>query len=730
MLPRPTRHIATIVAALAFGVAATPAHAAPDPLLRQQWALSRSGAIGAPEAWTQSLGAGVLVAVLDSGVQLDHPDLAANLWRNPDEVAGNGIDDDRNGYVDDVHGANMQDGNGNVDDDDGHGTHVAGHRRRAGRGQRRRRRGHRARARRSWPSRSSTPTRSGDSALLATRHPLRGRPGREDPQRLDQRRRDERRARRGDAPTPSARARRSSPPPATTAATSTCAPSYPASSPEPGRARASPRPSRPGALADFANRGLRSVDLAAPGAHILSTAPGGALRAAQRHLDGRPVRRRRARAARRRAPGPRPGRAARGAAAAPPGAAARCSACSAAAARRRRRDAPRSCPARCGADAARRAAARRAAGLHLERARAASAPAAPPPSAGGDRAGARALARLPPRAPRGERCRPRPARAAQARQHAPARTAGRSSGSTPRGARSCPRRAASRVLRAKPSRAAPPPAASPAGRTRGRESWPPRTDGRTPHEPRECGSMSEVDIARPLSAYRPTAGFLRRAVRPPTARRTRTACALADGARRARARSARRRWPPARHDLPAAGHHVRHDGRRRPDARAPVPAGPRPADPAGERVDAHQARPRAAHPRAEPLRRRRLPRARDRPRGHRPVAARRQSRSHFARAAHGIRPPGGVYCHVAGCDLVRDADGSWKVLEDNVRTPSGISYVLENRVAMTRLLPGLFNRVPGAAGRPLPACCCSRRCAPSRPPPRARRPSSSGRRAR
>jgi uncharacterized circularly permuted ATP-grasp superfamily protein len=66
------------------------------------------------------------------------------------------------------------------------------------------------------------------------------------------------------------------------------------------------------------------------------------------------------------------------------------------------------------------------------------------------------------------------------------------------------------------------------------------------------------------------------------------------------------------------------------------------------------------------------------------------SRSHFARAAHGIRPPGGIYCHVAGCDLVRDADGSWKVLEDNVRTPSGISYVLENRVAMTRLVPQLF----------------------------------------
>lgn len=66
------------------------------------------------------------------------------------------------------------------------------------------------------------------------------------------------------------------------------------------------------------------------------------------------------------------------------------------------------------------------------------------------------------------------------------------------------------------------------------------------------------------------------------------------------------------------------------------------------------------------------------------------SRTHFARAVHGVRPPGGVYCHVAGCDLVRDADGSWKVLEDNVRTPSGISYVLENRVAMTRLVPRLF----------------------------------------
>jgi uncharacterized circularly permuted ATP-grasp superfamily protein len=64
--------------------------------------------------------------------------------------------------------------------------------------------------------------------------------------------------------------------------------------------------------------------------------------------------------------------------------------------------------------------------------------------------------------------------------------------------------------------------------------------------------------------------------------------------------------------------------------------------------------------------------------------------SHFARAVHGIRPPGGVYTHVAGCDLVRHSDGTWKVIEDNVRTPSGISYVLENRATMARVVPELF----------------------------------------
>ena len=71
----------------------------------------------------------VYVGIIDTGIQIDHPDLAANIWTNPDEIPGNGIDDDGNGYVDDVHGWNFVDGNGDVsnpDDTVSHGTHVAG----------------------------------------------------------------------------------------------------------------------------------------------------------------------------------------------------------------------------------------------------------------------------------------------------------------------------------------------------------------------------------------------------------------------------------------------------------------------------------------------------------------------------------------------------------------------------------------------------------------------------
>ena len=78
-------------------------------------------------------GAGVYVAVLDTGVDLNHSDLVDQIWVNPTEVPGNGLDDDGNGHVDDIHGWRFgHDAIGNpyesnlVDDDHGHGTHVAG----------------------------------------------------------------------------------------------------------------------------------------------------------------------------------------------------------------------------------------------------------------------------------------------------------------------------------------------------------------------------------------------------------------------------------------------------------------------------------------------------------------------------------------------------------------------------------------------------------------------------
>jgi len=68
----------------------------------------------------------IVVGVIDTGVDYTHQDLAANMWKNPGEIAGNGIDDDGNGYVDDVYGYDFYAGDSNPMDENGHGTHVSG----------------------------------------------------------------------------------------------------------------------------------------------------------------------------------------------------------------------------------------------------------------------------------------------------------------------------------------------------------------------------------------------------------------------------------------------------------------------------------------------------------------------------------------------------------------------------------------------------------------------------
>ena len=71
-------------------------------------------AIQAESAWSESQGDGVIVGISDTGVDSKHPDLVDSMWTNSKEIPGNGIDDDHNGFVDDVHGWNFVDNNNDV----------------------------------------------------------------------------------------------------------------------------------------------------------------------------------------------------------------------------------------------------------------------------------------------------------------------------------------------------------------------------------------------------------------------------------------------------------------------------------------------------------------------------------------------------------------------------------------------------------------------------------------
>ena len=89
-----------------------------------QWDMER---IGCTAAWDITRGsASVIIAVVDSGIDYNHADIQANMWHNTDEIPGNGIDDDHNGFVDDYYGYNFHDSTSDPMDTYGHGTHVAG----------------------------------------------------------------------------------------------------------------------------------------------------------------------------------------------------------------------------------------------------------------------------------------------------------------------------------------------------------------------------------------------------------------------------------------------------------------------------------------------------------------------------------------------------------------------------------------------------------------------------
>lgn len=108
-----------------FSVCSAPGVCGPN-IFGDQWGLQR---IHIGDAWTATTGNAaqpVVVAVIDSGVDMTHPELQGRIWTNPGETAGNGVDDDGNGYVDDVHGWDVWHNTNDPSDNLGHGTFLAG----------------------------------------------------------------------------------------------------------------------------------------------------------------------------------------------------------------------------------------------------------------------------------------------------------------------------------------------------------------------------------------------------------------------------------------------------------------------------------------------------------------------------------------------------------------------------------------------------------------------------
>ncbi len=260
-----------------------------DPLYGQLWGMAK---INAPAAWDVSTGsAGVVVGDIDTGIDYNHPDLAANIWVNPGEIAGNGLDDDGNGYVDDIRGWDWVSNDNNPMDDHGHGTHTSGTvgargNNGVGVDGRELERAHR---------RAQVPQRPGKRLHLERDQgaSVRDREGHAGSRTTAGAEAGTRRRSTTRSPVRAQPAGCSSPRPATTASNNDLLPHYPSSYNLDNVIAVASTTSTDG-LSSFSNYGATSVDLGAPGSGILSTTPGNGYAVVVGNVHGHAARRRRA----------------------------------------------------------------------------------------------------------------------------------------------------------------------------------------------------------------------------------------------------------------------------------------------------------------------------------------------------------------------------------------------------------------------------------------------------